>query len=112
MFAKLRSWLGKLASFVFTRALLFFVVGFAAGMAWLTWGGDMRKAVAGWSPHLAWIAPPAASADNSRERFKATSVALAAVRHSVDKLATEVDKLQDQGAGDQRLGSKRGNQRR
>jgi hypothetical protein len=112
VFAKLRSWLGKLASFVFTRALLIFALGFAAGMAWLTWGGDMRKAVAGWSPHLAWVAPPATPAENSRERFKATSVALAAVRQSVDKLSTEVDKLQDQGAGDQRPGSKRGSQRR
>jgi hypothetical protein len=112
-FAKLRSWLGKLASFIFTRALLIFVAGFAAGMAWLTYGGVIRQAVAGWSPHLAWVAPPAVSADNSRERLKATSVALAAVRHSVDKLATEVDKLQDQGGGDQqRPGSKRGSQRR
>jgi hypothetical protein len=109
VFTKLGSSLGKLVRSAFTRALLIFVIGFAAGMAWLTYGSDVRKAVAGWSPHLAWVAPAAAPAENSRERFKATSVALAAVRNSVDKLATEVDKLQDQGAGDQRpAGSRRG----
>jgi hypothetical protein len=112
VFTKLRSSLGKLVSFVFTRALLIFLIGFAAGMAWQTYGGDIRKAAAGWSPRLAWVAPATAPADNSRERLKAASLALAAVRQSVDKLATEVDRLQDQGASDQRSGSKRGSQRR
>jgi hypothetical protein len=112
VFTKLRSWLGKLASFIFTRALLIFLVGFGAGVAWQTYGDGIRKSVAGWSPRLAWVAPPAASAENSRERLKATSVALAAVRQSVDKLATEVDRLQDQGVGDRQSGSKRGSQRR
>jgi hypothetical protein len=113
VFTKLRSSLGKLVSFVFTRALLIFVIGFAAGMAWQTYGGDIRKAVAGWSPRLAWVAPAATSADNSRERIKATSLALAAVRQSVDKLATEVDRLQAQerSAGDQRSGSRRSERR-
>jgi hypothetical protein len=112
VFTKARSSLGKLVSFVFTRALLIFVVGFAAGMAWQTYGGGVRKAIAGWSPRLAWVAPAAAPADNSHERLKATSLALAAVRQSVDKLATEVDRLQDQGAGEQRSGSRRGSSRR
>jgi phosphotransferase system glucose/maltose/N-acetylglucosamine-specific IIC component len=112
VFTKLRSWLGKLVSFVFTRAVLIFAIGFAVGMAWQAYGSDMRKAVAGWSPRLAWVAPTAATAENSRERLKATSLALAAVRQSVDKLATEVGRLQDQGGDDQRSGSRRGNQRR
>jgi hypothetical protein len=112
VFTKLRLLLGRLVSFLSTRALLIFLIGFAAGIAWMTYGGVIRQAVAGWSPRLAWIAPAAAPAENSRERLKATSLALAAVRQSVDKLATEVDRLQDVGAGDQRSGSKRGSQRR
>jgi hypothetical protein len=109
---KASSLLGKLASLAFFRVLVIFVVGFAAGIAWQSYGGDARKAIAGWSPHLAWLAPAATSASASRERLKATSHALTAVRQSVDKLATEVDKLQEQGLGDQRPGSRRGSQRR
>lgn len=116
VFTKVRSVPGRLVSFVFSRALLIFIVGFAAGIAWQIYGGGIRKAVAGWSPRLAWVAPAAAPADKPGERLKATSVALAAVRQSVDRLATEVDKLQDQGLGE-RPGSsasrrERGNQRR
>lgn len=107
MFTKVRSSLGKLASFVFTRALLMLLIGFVAGMAWMSYGYGVRTAVAGWSRHLAWIAP-AAPAGSSRDRIRATSQALAAVRQSVDKLATEVDRLQEPAAaGDQRSGSRR-----
>jgi hypothetical protein len=111
---KARLSLGKLVSFVFSRVLIIFLVGFAAGIAWQSYGGNVRKAVAGWSPRLAWVAPAAtpASAGTSRERLKATSVALTAVRQSLDKLATEVDKLQEQDVGDQRSGSRRASQRR
>jgi hypothetical protein len=109
---KARSSLGRLVSLAFLRVLLIFFVGFAAGVAWLTYGGDVRKAAAGWSPRLAWIAPAATPASTSRERLKATSSALTAVRQSLDKLATEVDKLQEQDVGDQRSASRRGSQRR
>ena len=113
MFTTVRSSLGKLVSFVFTRALLMLLIGFAAGMAWMSYGYVVRTAVAGWSPRLAWIAP-AASAGSSRDRIRATSQALAAVRQSVDKLATEVDRLQLQepAAGDQRSATRRASQRR
>jgi hypothetical protein len=109
---KARLSLGKLVSFVFSRVLIIFLVGFAAGIAWQSYGGDVRKAVAGWSPRLAWVAPAATPAGGSRERLKATSVALTAVRQSLDKLATEVDKLQEQDVGDQRSGSRRASQHR
>jgi adenylosuccinate lyase len=99
--------LGKLVSLAFLRVLLIFLVGFAAGGAWQSYGNDARKAVAGWSPRLAWVAPAAASASTSRDRLRATSSALTAVRQSLDKLATEVDRLQDQD-----VGSRRGSQRR
>jgi uncharacterized protein YjbI with pentapeptide repeats len=40
-------------------ACLIFLVGFAAGIAWLSYGGAARKAIASWSPRLAWVAPAA-----------------------------------------------------
>src|SRR5215468_9296894 len=95
--AKLRSWLGKLVSSAFARFLMIFFIGFAAGIAWQSYGGAARKAIAGWSPHLGWLAPAAAPASTSAERLKTTSLALAAVRQSVDKLTAEIGKLQAEG---------------
>jgi hypothetical protein len=87
----------KLVSSTFVRVVLIFLVGFAAGMAWQSSHADgIRKTIAGWSPRLAWIAPGPASSAAAAERLKATSVALAGVRQSVDKLATELDRLQAQ----------------
>src|SRR5262245_14435201 len=88
------SWLSKVISFAFARVLVVFVIGFAAGTAWQTYGGAARKVIAGWSPHLAWLAPAAAPGGGPAERLKATTLALAAVRQSVDKLATEISKLE------------------
>jgi hypothetical protein len=90
------SWLGKLASFTFARVLMIFVIGFAAGIAWQSYGGAARKAIAGWSPHFGWLAPAAASGGASPERLKATTLALAAARQSLDKLANEISKLDAQ----------------
>jgi hypothetical protein len=89
-----RLWLGKLVSFAVVRVLLIFFVGFAAGIAWQSYGGAGRKAIAAWSPHLAWLAP--AADDTSADRFKAMSLALATARQSLDKLATEIGKVQAQ----------------
>jgi hypothetical protein len=86
-----RLWLGKVVSFPFARVLMIFVIGFAAGVAWQSYGGEARKTVASWSPHLAWLAPPAAAA--SSERLKIMSLALAAARQNLDKLATEMSRL-------------------
>ncbi len=68
---KARSGLGKLVSFAFSRVLLIFILGFAAGMAWQAYGGTARKTIASWSPRLAWMAPPAApgSASSSSDRL-------------------------------------------
>jgi hypothetical protein len=82
--------------------LTIFVVGFAAGIAWQSYGGGIRKAIAGWSPHLAWVTPAAAPAGASAERVKATSLALAAVRQSIDKLSAEINKLQPEDSAPQR----------
>ena len=107
LITRARSGLGKLVSFAFARVLLIFLVGFAAGIAWQSYGGAARKTIAGWSPHLAWVAPaPAASSgaasSGAADRLKATSLALASVRQSVDKLASEIGKLQPEDAPPQR----------
>jgi hypothetical protein len=94
--------LGKMISFAFARVLLIFLVGFAAGIAWKSYGGEARKTIAGWSPHLAWVAPAPAYSSGAAERLKATSLALASVRQSVDKLASEIGKLQPEDAAPQR----------
>jgi hypothetical protein len=56
--ARLR--LGKLVSFAFARHLMMFFIGVAATLAWQSYSGAARKAIASWSPHLAWVAPTAA----------------------------------------------------
>jgi hypothetical protein len=101
-FMSVSSWPRKLVSSAFARVLLIFAVGFAAGMAWQPYGGAVRKAVASWSPRLAWVAPAAAPGSNSGDRLKATSVALTAVRQSVDKLSAEISKLQPEDGAPQR----------
>jgi len=72
--------LGKLFSLAFARVLLIFLLGFAAGIAWQSYGGGVRKAIAGWSPRLAWLAPAPAPSGGSAERFKAVSLAIASAR--------------------------------
>jgi len=100
LITRARLWLGKVVSSAFARYLIAFFIGVAATLAWQSYGSAARKAVAGWSPHLGWLAPAAAPADTSRERLKATSLALVAARQSLDKLASELSKLQAQGTAD------------
>ncbi len=103
LITRARSWLGMLVSFAFARVVLIFVIGFAAGMAWQSYGGAARKTIAEWSPRLAWVAPaPAPASSGSAERLKATSLALASVRQSVDKLSAEISKLQPEDGAPQR----------
>jgi hypothetical protein len=111
LIARIRLWLGKLVSFAFARVLMIFVVGFAAGVAWQSYGGEARKTIASWSPHLAWLATAPASAGTSAERLKATSLALAEARQSFDKLTTAISKLQAQDIRDARPASRRAGQR-
>jgi hypothetical protein len=105
------SWLGKVVSFAFARVLMIFVLGFAAGVAWQSYGGTARNTIASWSPHLAWVAPAAAPVGTSPERVKTMSLALATARQSLDKLATEISKLPTQGTSDRRPGSRRASER-
>jgi len=85
LITRVRLWLGKLVSFAFVRVLVIFVVGFAAGFAWQSYGSAARKAIAGWSPHLGWLAPAGAAAGTSPDRLKATTFALATARQSLDR---------------------------
>jgi len=93
LITKARSGLGKVASFAIARILLIFVIGFAAGMAWQAYGAAARKAVAGWSPRLGWLAPAASPGGTSAERIRAMSVAVATARQSLDRLSTEIGRL-------------------
>ena len=90
-----RSWLGRFFSSTIVRALAIFIVGFAAGVAWSDDRTD-RKAIAGWSPYLSWLAPAPAPGGTSADRFKAMSVALATARQNLDKVAAEMGKVQAQ----------------
>ena len=97
---RVRLWLGKLVPFAFVRFLMIFFVGVTATLAWQSYGGATRQAIARWSPRFAWLAPtPAATA---HDQIIAISRDLAVVRQSVDKLAADLTKLQAprQGAPD------------
>src|SRR5712671_5690223 len=98
--ARLR--LGKLVPFAFVRFLMIFFVGVAATLAWQSYGGAAREAIASWSPRLGWLAPSAAPASASPDQLVAISRGLAVVRQNVDKLAADITKLEaaQQGALD------------
>lgn len=85
-------WLVTLVSRPYARVAMIFVAGFAAGIAWDSYGGAARKAIASWSPQLSWLAPTASS-----ERLKAMDLALATARQSLNKLANEMSRLEAQG---------------
>jgi hypothetical protein len=86
--------------FVFVRFLVIFVIGFAAGIAWQSYGGAARGAIASWSPRLAWLAPPAETSSAFPDQIVALSRDLTVVRQGVDKLAADVSKLQTLQQGD------------
>jgi hypothetical protein len=93
LIVRARLWLDKLLSFPYARVVMIFVVGFAAGVGWHSYGSAVRTTIASWSPYLGWLAPPAASA--SYERIRAD---LVAARQSLDKLGSDISRLEAQGA--------------
>ena len=97
LITRARLWLGKVVSSAFARYLIAFFIGVTATLAWQSYGGAARKAIAGWSPHLSWLAPAAVPGGTSPERLKAMSLALVAARQSLDKLSTEINRLEVQG---------------
>src|SRR5258706_11341348 len=46
LITRVRLWLSKPFSFAFARVLMIFLVGFAAGIAWQSYGGGGRKTIA------------------------------------------------------------------
>jgi len=57
-----------------------------------------QKSKPGWPSRLAWLAPAPVPSGGSTERLKAVSLALASARQSLDKLSTEINRLEVQGA--------------
>jgi len=97
LIVRARLWLDKLLSFPYARVAMIFVVGFAAGAVWQSYGSGVRATIAGWSPYLGWLAPPAASASYQRMRAD-----LVAARQSLDKLGNDISRLEAQGGNVQR----------
>jgi hypothetical protein len=92
---KVRLWIDKLLSFPYARVVMIFVVGFAAGVVWQSYGSAVRATIASSSPYLSWLAPPAVSYDRIRADLAATRQSL---RQSLDKLGNDISRLEAQGA--------------
>jgi hypothetical protein len=89
LIVRARQWGDNLLSFPYARVVMIFVVGFAAGVVWHSYGSALRS----WSPYLGWLAPPAANASYDRVRAD-----LVAARQSLDKLGSDINRLEAQSA--------------
>jgi hypothetical protein len=106
---KRRQSLGVRVSLAITRFLITFCVGVAATLAWQSYGDAAREMIANASPQLAWLAPQAASVEQSApdaiapaatravaadpQQFNPVSVDLDAVRQSVDRIAAGQEQI-------------------
>jgi hypothetical protein len=99
--------MGEIPMLAVVRLLVFVFVGVIATLAWQSYGGATREAVASLSPRLAWLAPPAEPAGAISDRIAAISRDLAAARQSVDKVAAGLSKLEtlQKGASDKTAAS-------
>jgi hypothetical protein len=93
LIVRARSQLPALLSHPHARVVAIFVAGFIAASVWDSYGSAARSTIAGWSPHLSWLAPP-----TSQERIRAMELALASARQSLNKLANEMNRLEVGGA--------------
>jgi hypothetical protein len=107
---------GKRAARSLSRFLIIFGIGVASTLAWQSYGEAARAMIANSSPRLGWLAPhaapvaqtasnivaPAAPAAPSPDlqQLKEVLLGLAAVRRSVDQLATQFATGQQQMADD------------
>jgi hypothetical protein len=86
-----RSWPNKLIPFAFVRFLIAFFIGVVATLAWQSYGRAARETIARWlAPGPIAQAEPTASSDD----LLAISRSLTALRDGLDKLATDITKLQ------------------
>jgi pyruvate/2-oxoglutarate dehydrogenase complex dihydrolipoamide acyltransferase (E2) component len=103
------------------RTLLTFCLGIAATLGWQSYGDVARELIANSTPQLAWLAPPAGAVEQAApetvasaapaiaapvasapdpQQLNATSLGLAAVRQSVDRLAAQLTTNQQQMASE------------
>jgi hypothetical protein len=98
-----RSWLARLVSSPFIRFLMFFCIGVAVTAAWQSYRDAGTEAITSWCGR--WVPQAASAAQNvpsrsedlvpvSPDLLKTTSLNLAAVRESIDKIAAELSRLQ------------------
>jgi hypothetical protein len=91
------------------RLLITFCVGIAATLAWQSYGDTARRIIADSYPRLSWLAPETAVAQTTadmiaptapdraqQEQLKEMSLAVAAVRESVDELVAQFTAGQQQ----------------
>ena len=86
-----------------SRFLIPFCIGVAATLAWQSYGDTAREMIAGWSPQLSWLAPPAAPVAEAsaalspdQEELKGIWFGLAGVRQRVDEIAAQLAAGQEQ----------------
>jgi hypothetical protein len=91
LIGRVRLWRDKLLSLPHARVVMIFVAGFAVGVICQSYGGAVRTTIASWSPYLGWLAPQSASYDRIRAD-------LAAARQSLDRLGSDINRLEAQGA--------------
>jgi len=111
-FSSARPSFGKRAFRVLARFLITFCIGVAATLAWQSYGDLARQTIANLHPQLGWLAPqtpPVAQTPNmatssalspEQLQLKAMQDSVAAVRQSVDQLASQFATGQQQTAGD------------
>jgi hypothetical protein len=87
------------------RSLITFCIGVAVTVAWYSLSGPAREMIAGLSPQLAWLAPPAQATAPTvsdapasppavpDQQLATTSVDFDAVRQNVDRIASGQDQI-------------------
>ena len=87
----------------FGRYLVAILIGVAATLAWQSYGDSAREMIAGSSPQLSWLAPPAAPVAEApaapspdQEELKEIWLSLAGVRQRVDQIAAQLAAGQEQ----------------
>ena len=101
---KNRAPFGKRALGAIARCGITSFVGVAAVLGWQSYGDGARKTIANSSPALSWLAPEAPrvearqpvsppEASPEQQQLNAISLNLAALRQSIDQLATGQDQM-------------------
>jgi hypothetical protein len=66
-----------------SRFLVVFFLGAVATLAWQSYGHAAREIIAGLSPGLRWLSPPAAVEETASDRIEQ-------ITHSVDRIASDI----------------------